>query len=639
MRTDVIEVRDNPAWMPPPLCGRDGDLEVTFRLSKAERNVYRKRKRIPVSRWAERHRVVTRGPFQGAVYRSDTMPYLGPVMDAAFFPSVETIILCAAPQTGKSFVIDTCIAYAIDRDPGPVLYVYPDEDTAVENNRDRILPMIRGSGRLRSYLTGSVDDEAAKRVKLQHMEIYMAWARSAAKLANKSIRYGVGDEIDKYPARASKTEAAPVDLLRARLTTYKYERKLFLASTPTVETGAIWQALTAESQVIFDYFARCPTCRAFQVMRWGGFRWPDGVTDPVRVETEDLAWYECEQCRAAWRDHERDLAVARGQWRARENGQALKAYLEERRPKKIAFHQPSWISRFVGISEVVGSYLSGLANKNRMKDHYNKHRAEHWSDLTEERREDQVLALRDDRPMGVVPGGGVVAALVAGVDTQDNGFYYRVRAFGWGMEQESWGVRFGFVDSLEALARVLWEEVYRDAEGNAYHVRLALQDAMGHRTAEVYDFVRSHPGRIVACQGVDNRRMTQPMSWSGIEFYPGTRKPIPGGIKLLRIDANYYKNIVAGKLEVHPGDPGAFHIEREANEEYARHMCAEVIDPDKQLWVKLANRANHYWDCESLCFAAADLLRVRFWPKEEEAKKEKAKPRRAASVARSRFMM
>ncbi|HEC04620.1 MAG TPA: hypothetical protein ENI84_00280 [Thiothrix sp.] len=116
----------NDAWPSP-------GTERAIRFSRPEARVFRRPRRIPVSQWAERHRVVTRGPLEGTRWRNSTTPYLAGIMDASFFPSVETIIIVAAPQVGKSALVDTCIGYVADRDPGPVLYVYPDEDTAAEN--------------------------------------------------------------------------------------------------------------------------------------------------------------------------------------------------------------------------------------------------------------------------------------------------------------------------------------------------------------------------------------------------------------------------------------------------------------------------------------------------------------------------
>ena len=81
------------------------------------------------------------------------------------------------------------------------------------------------------------------------------------------------------------------------------------------------------------------------------------------------------------------------------------------------------------------------------------------------------------------------------------------------------------------------------------------------------------------------RRMTQHHSWTNIETFPGSRKPIPSGLKMVRFDANYYKNILAGKLEINPEDPGAWHLHSETTEEWARHLCSEAIDPEKMIWV------------------------------------------------------
>lgn len=83
----------------------------------------------------------------------------------------------------------TCLGYAIDRKPGNALVVFLDENTARENSADRIRPMLEDSPRLRSYLTGYADDMASVKIRLQNAIIYMAWANSAARLANKPLPY------------------------------------------------------------------------------------------------------------------------------------------------------------------------------------------------------------------------------------------------------------------------------------------------------------------------------------------------------------------------------------------------------------------------------------------------------------------
>ena len=90
-----------PAWFPPALSKKvknAGRMELRGRFSRAEKKVLRKRKRVPVSRWVEKHRVLTMSALPGP-WRNHVTPYLTDIMDASFFPSVQTIIICAAQQT------------------------------------------------------------------------------------------------------------------------------------------------------------------------------------------------------------------------------------------------------------------------------------------------------------------------------------------------------------------------------------------------------------------------------------------------------------------------------------------------------------------------------------------------------------
>ena len=181
----TIRIPRSAPYLPPSLRAPGRQIGHFIRFSDAERKILRKQKPIPASRWAELHRYVTMSVLPGR-WRNDTTPYLKAIMDSSFFPSVQTIILCKAPQVGATESVLNCLAYAIDRDPGPALCVYPDELTAKENSQDRIMPMIKKSPRLRGYLTGQDDDASILRIGFQHMPVYMAWARSAAARATSA---------------------------------------------------------------------------------------------------------------------------------------------------------------------------------------------------------------------------------------------------------------------------------------------------------------------------------------------------------------------------------------------------------------------------------------------------------------------
>lgn len=103
----VIKVSKQPAWCSDVLwesilerAGAGRGL-VKAKFSRAERKILRKRKAIKVSKWAERHRVLTMSALPG-IWRNKVTPYLVGVMDAAAMPFVHEITLCATPQTGKT---------------------------------------------------------------------------------------------------------------------------------------------------------------------------------------------------------------------------------------------------------------------------------------------------------------------------------------------------------------------------------------------------------------------------------------------------------------------------------------------------------------------------------------------------------
>jgi terminase, large subunit len=619
-----------PVSSPPPWFAGIADIprRITGVFSDAERRILRKRQKIRVSAWAERHRVITMGKYQGS-WQNTVNPHLVGIMDAIAYRSVRVVDVCAPPQTGKSESVNTFIGWVIDRDPGPVLYVYPDRNTAVENSKDRILPMIEGSFRLREYLTGMEDDKTSLRIKLTHMPIYVAWAGSAARLANKPIKYVVFDETDKYPPFPNKREADPISLGEKRVITYKYDHKIIKLSTPTIENAPIWRALygyaaddvAPEVEEVFQYAAPCHACGEYQVMEFEQIQWPKDrdakgqeINPPAdRMEKECLARYVCIHCQAEWADADRDRALQRGRWVGQASGLDLDAYLTQVKPRKIGFHYASWMTQFTSLSTVAAAFLRAKHNPGLLKDFRNAHQAIPWLDYTQERQEDAILALRDERPRGLVPSEGVIG-ITAAVDTQDYGFWYEVRAWGSPDFFESWQVREGYVPSdhkgdFAALEKVLFEDAYYDAAGTAYPIQLVFIDSGGHRTWEVYQWCRSHGRMVIPIKG--EGRMTGTHAWSKQDLIPGTNKPIPGGIQILRLNVNLYKDQLAGRLEIAPADPGAWHLHSETPMSWAAQMCAEFVN-DKGVWECPNGKDNHAWDCSCYNWAAADIF-VRHW--------------------------
>lgn len=590
----------------------------TSKLSRGERAIARRRTPIPVSQWAEKHRIIHTSSRPGA-WRNDVTRYTQGIMDASFLPGVRTIVLMKSPQTGGTEAIHNCVGYTIDRQPGPVLYVYPDEITARENFRDRVIPMINDSPRLRELLSPNPDDVSSLRVQLAHTTLYAAWSGSPSRLGNKPIRYLVLDELDKYQD-STKKEASSESLAEKRVTTWKEKARIWKISTPTTPEGPIARAFE-DAQVRFAYSVRCPHCGKSLVMAEDGIKYPADMT-PQDIFSRRAARYACPHCGTMWTDSDRDAAVRDGSWVERETMTPLEDWIRKERPAVIAFHVPAWLSPFVSLSEIAARLCEYEHTRDQklLRDLCNNYRGEPWTERHDERKESDLMELCDNRPRGEVPAQLApnrprISCLLAGVDTQEAYFRYVVRAYGYGRDEESWLIQAGRCDTFKEMEDALIDGVFRDADGREYHVAALMIDAMGHHTREVYEWAARHRGRVYPWQG--RRSMATPYATTALETFPGPKGEkirIPGGLMLYRCDTTFFKSGLSQKLSIPADAPGAFHLHKDTMHDlrqYMQEMTAEVWDDRVQAWVNPGQRPNHYWDCEVMCSALAWIRNVR----------------------------
>lgn len=618
-----------PAYIPVWLKKELPPALMPVRFSDAERRICRPKPRIAVSDWAHQYRMVENSALKGR-WNNIFTPYLVGIMDCADMPGVETVIICKSPQTGGSEAGHNLVGYMIDRKPGPVMYVFPDELTARENAQDRILPMITATPRLKRYLTGNDDDASSLRIRLRHMTISLAWSGSVSRLGNKPVRTLILDELDKY--QNGKREASAESLAEKRTTTWRRLRKIVKISTPTTEDGPIWTAFTKEANCRMYYWAKCPHCGAMQVMVPEQLTWPrKGEGDEPSAEQvmqEKSAGYACLSCGAVWTDADRDLAVRAGEWREEETGERLDDYVRVHRPVKVGFHITAMMSYFVSLSETARAAIRAKSGDlQALKDYNTQYLAIPWKEPKKDRRSRRkVLRLCDDRPRGLVPSPlpetpdtPRISCLLAGIDTQKDDFRYVVRAFGYGPDEESWLIECGALKSFEEIEEKLLARTFADAKGTPYHVQAVMMDAMGSRTAEVYRFAHAHRGQVYPWQG--KRSMSTPWAPTNLEFYPGLKGQqvrISGGLILYRCDTTFFKSALAHKLELTTVDPGAFHLHENTGnilKQYAEEMSAEEWDYEKNAWVTVSDHAdNHFWDCETMIQALAYIRGVRNIP-------------------------
>src|SRR5690554_5060621 len=105
-------------------------------------------------------------------------PYLKDPVSLIGNCKIQWIGIIGPTQSGKSIFLQTVIADMIDQDPGPAMYILPDENTGKKHLDEKIIQMINATPAFQKYKTDKKTDMSYKGVKLNHMTIHPAWAGS-----------------------------------------------------------------------------------------------------------------------------------------------------------------------------------------------------------------------------------------------------------------------------------------------------------------------------------------------------------------------------------------------------------------------------------------------------------------------------
>ena len=571
---------------------------------------------MTVSEWAEKNRFIPpHKSVEPGRWKNSRTPYLVSIMDFFNDPNTEKIVFCSATQVGKTQTILNQLGYLIDYDPDPAMIVYPTEDTGKSIFRDYLDPMIRACPSLNDKIPDSSDDYTISRMVFKGgAEIFLAWANSPASLASKPIRYLFLDEVDKYPTNVGK-EANPIELAMERTSTF-WNRKIVIVSTPTVETAPIWQELK-HADVVFYFYVPCPHCGHYQKLIFEQVKWEN--KEGTYAEAERTAYYECEKCKKAIKDHHKPSMLLKGKWKAEKK---VKYY------KSVAFHLSGLYSPWRTFGQFARKFLETKKYPERLQNFVNSWLAEPWRDDTAKLKQEEVIeALKAYaiHKRGIVPSEAV--ALTAGVDVQEDRFYFVIRA--WASDYTSWLVLEGEVPTWEMLKKILFMNRYPTTDGSQMAVELACIDS-GYRTQEVYRFVEENYPRAVAVKGASSDMKGRPYSLPSQEL----RRQLGISAPYL-VNTLFFKDFIYMRRGIPPGEPGAWYIYEGVSKEYLQHITSEVrkIRKGRVRWEKRTEHTpNHLWDAEVYAAVAAEILNVPYRSKHtqiaEQNKPQKGRKKR-----------
>lgn len=451
-------------------------------------------------------------------------PYLmEPIKQLANY-DYEAIFCIGPTQSGKTVIAQTAVAYSIDQDPGPLLYCYPDENTAEKALDKKIIGMINSTPRLKEHLR-TKRALTKQSISLDTMSIDVAWSNSPATMNVLPKKRVIGDEIRLFKLMVGK-ESNAIKLMQDRLTTYLdlgIAQALFISS-PSTEGDLLHQQLDVSGTLVLKWYVPCPDCNKYQSLDF----WLN-VKKPKTEKT--LAFCACKYCGGLFPDDDKKRSWNNLGVYAPENSTlnadgTIKHVQDSKKYTRIVFWWDSLVSPFRSFDRIWNEFKRTEKKIQDYKNFIQGWLAEFWKDTQSKTNEKLLKSCRRNYySRGEVPKG--VQVLLSGIDTQDDSLFVVTYGFGgdktWLIDEDRIMCEIPNTNE-EDIEGIIFANVmnrlYYDADGKPWKVGLAAWDSGGHRTKMVYEVVRRFP-RLVAIKGRNNQMRT--ISWSEKETHYNIR--------------------------------------------------------------------------------------------------------------------
>lgn len=558
-----------------------------------------------MSEWVDANVVLGEDSSEPGPYRTVRTPYVREWQDNAGFPWVHQTTIVASTQVGKTQALLNVLAYAIAQDPGPITWVMPTREDALEFGENRVQPMVDVSPTLRAQKTEERFDAKKRQIRFRRCRILFRSSVVPKELAQYPARWLFGDEANKWRVKA-QGEAAPFDLARERTRTF-WNHKVYLDSTPTIADGLV--SVEYERGDRRRFHVPCPHCSRHQVLVWPQVKWNSAQHDTEqKMRAARAAWYECVHCQARIEDvHKREM-LERGVWvpEGRDVAEWIAAGSAADRTAHRSYHIWAGYSPWLAWWEIVAEFLRSRPNPVTFQNFVNSWLGEPWVEIVEDTKPEALQACIGGYRRGDCPDG--VRAITAGVDVQKRFLVYTIR--GWGVDNESWLLDHGRVGEFAQLAPALFGRTF--ARGLA--VRWVFMDA-NYRTRECIAFAKKHR-QVFLCRGQEFDDPVPMKPGQPIEQHPVTGKPIEGSMRPWHLNVTMFKDELAGSIRGAEGF-GRFHVYEDIDQVYLEEMRSEhkvLVSTEKRTverWVLRAGHLqNHFWDTETYNRALAFKIGV-----------------------------
>ena len=591
--------------LPPEKRRNLSGQRVAVHIRPGLRAALRSRRRIPVSEWSQKRRVMgSEESFEGK-WNPEFAPHAVKVMDMWALPWVRELWFCGPDQASKTNSMLSCVGWSIEIDPDNIYYTGPTEEKTRELMTGKLIPMLYNSPALRRFVSRYDDDTTGKQVKLTNgVTIRGAWAGSASSTSAFSARYTFNDEVDKWDT--SGKEASAIQRIKKRAKNFPFNHKHFFASTPG---GRYIYKGTMGCQQVFEYAARCPDCGELVVMDEEHLIIPEGATVDSIKEHPDQVGYACNCCGSVWDEDKRLVAFRTGYWLCIKGAHILK-------PVDIGVHMTGFVTPDMPMASIACTIIK--AKEGDLDSQIDLAHGIKCIDFEEEHKaavtESALLRFRSELPRNLVPPDTAALWLLA--DTQQDSFYYELWACSYAPELHLHMVNHGILKEFMDLEGMTAAS-FADHEQRQFRISSGLIDSGGtrrgwqkhSRTMEVYEWCSRN--RVMIPHKGMHGRTGDLISFKTVATFPGTNKAIPGGLTRANLRVDLFKDELERILQLDPDSPSALSFHCEIDEPFAKHFTAERKDEhgDWQHDKKLGR--NDYFDCTVYALALREMLKLR----------------------------
>lgn len=562
----------------------------------------------------------------------DLFPYLDGILQALTDPEVEEVVLVLGTQMGKTACLCAIIAYCLVVNGTPSLIATPDEKSAMEHQREKLVPHLRMVNALKAKI--KPDSKLTRKyVDLGDKIVYYAWSGAPWTVSGRSAALVAVTEVNLH-SRKKSGEGDPVEMARDRTKAFAAsDRKILIEGKCTVKgdcrlTNCYDESNQSTLQV------PCPHCSEYQYLERGtkgddfGLKWKfDRAGDVI----PDSVYYLCRHCHGHIEPGEKLNMLRRCKWVPAGmtcSRDGLLTGIPSRSKRISGFKAGSLYSNAVGWAEYAQKFVAAKRKGlEALKNFRQSWDAEAWEYSASTIQPDDILTHCGAYKAGELPCDPLI--IICGVDVQKDHLWHVVRAYGYGAESwllshgrlESFSARFEGERTMQALDEVLSRD-YTSPGGTVHRIKLCLIDSGdGNRQQEVYDYCYKNVG---VCQPIKGAH--QYTHKGGVVHVTRIQNYEP--MQLWSIDKGIAMDSLFDlRLNIKRGDPGYFWLPDDKTydlRDYIRSLMSWKREPTKASfgrivprWVSKSAEYEHLADIESYLEAACGHLHLSHYARPE----------------------